>query len=49
VNYPCSLALTPVAAALAAGNRVMPKPSEFTPASSALRARLVEQTFPAEQ
>jgi coniferyl-aldehyde dehydrogenase len=48
-NYPVSLALTPVAAALAAGNRVMLKPSEHTPASSALLARLVEQTFPAEQ
>ncbi|HEY4975046.1 MAG TPA: coniferyl aldehyde dehydrogenase, partial [Steroidobacteraceae bacterium] len=48
-NYPVSLALTPAAAALAAGNRVMLKPSEYTPATSALLARLVEQVFPADQ
>ena len=33
-NYPFSLALMPLATALAAGNRVMIKPSEFTPATS---------------
>jgi coniferyl-aldehyde dehydrogenase len=48
-NYPVGLALAPVAAALAAGNRVMLKPSEYTPATSALLARLLGQTFPAEQ
>lgn len=48
-NYPCQLALVPAAAALAAGNRVMIKPSELTPAFSALLARLVAQYFsPAE-
>src|SRR5262245_51992925 len=34
-NYPLSLALMPLATALAAGNRAMIKPSELTPASSA--------------
>jgi coniferyl-aldehyde dehydrogenase len=48
-NYPVSLALGPVAAALAAGNRVMLKPSEYTPATSALLARLLGEIFPAEQ
>jgi coniferyl-aldehyde dehydrogenase len=48
-NYPVSLALAPAAAALAAGNRVMLKPSEYTPATSALLAQLVGEAFPAEQ
>ena len=48
-NYPCQLALVPVAAALAAGNRVMVKPSELTPAFSRLLAQLAAQYFsPAE-
>ena len=38
-NYPVQLALAPAIAALAAGNRVMLKPSEVTPATSALLAR----------
>lgn len=33
-NYPLNLALSPASAALAAGNRVMIKPSELTPATS---------------
>ena len=44
-NYPFQLAVLPVVAALAAGNRVLLKPSEFTPQTSALLARLVSQTF----
>jgi coniferyl-aldehyde dehydrogenase len=44
-NYPWHLALVPAAAALAAGNRVMLKPSEHTPAISALLARLVKAQF----
>jgi coniferyl-aldehyde dehydrogenase len=44
-NYPVQLALTPVVAALAAGNRVMLKPSELMPATSALLAELVEARF----
>ncbi len=44
-NYPISLALTPLATALAAGNRVMLKPSELTPSTSALLAELLAETF----
>jgi coniferyl-aldehyde dehydrogenase len=44
-NYPVQLALAPVVAALAAGNRVMLKPSELTPATSALLERLVTERF----
>jgi len=42
-NYPFRLALGPAAAALAAGNRVLLKPSEFAPRSSALIAELVRE------
>lgn len=48
-NYPLSLALLPLATALAAGNRVMIKPSEFTPASSELLLRLLHAAFEPEQ
>lgn len=48
-NYPLSLALTPLATALAAGNRVMIKPSEFTPRASALLAEMLSEIFPPEQ
>ncbi|MDK9697606.1 MAG: coniferyl aldehyde dehydrogenase [Siculibacillus sp.] len=44
-NYPLQLTLAPVAAALAAGNRVMVKPSELTPRFSALLAELVSRRF----
>jgi len=44
-NYPFQLALAPAAAALAAGNRVLIKPSEYTPASSALLKRLCADVF----
>jgi coniferyl-aldehyde dehydrogenase len=40
-NYPLQLALAPVIDALAAGNRVMVKPSELTPAFSGLLRQLV--------
>lgn len=48
-NYPMYLALTPVAQALAAGNRVMLKPSELTPRFSALLERVVPQHFSSEE
>ncbi|HEY1858450.1 coniferyl aldehyde dehydrogenase [Acidocella sp.] len=44
-NYPLLLALSPLADALAAGNRAMLKPSELTPAFADLLARLIEQHF----
>jgi aldehyde dehydrogenase (NAD+) len=40
-NYPVQLLLAPVAAALAAGNCVVLKPSELAPATSAALARLI--------
>jgi len=44
-NYPVQLALAPAISALAAGNRVMLKPSELTPHTSAQLAALVSQFF----
>jgi len=44
-NYPVQLALAPAVAAIAAGNRVMLKPSELTPATSSLLAELVSGSF----
>ena len=48
-NYPLFLAFPPMAAAMAAGNRVMLKPSEFNPATSALIESLLADRFPVEQ
>lgn len=48
-NYPVQLALGPAMIALAAGNRVMLKPSELTPNTSALMAQLVHQRFSADE
>ncbi|MFD1602466.1 aldehyde dehydrogenase [Flavobacterium artemisiae] len=44
-NYPFQLALCPLIAAVAAGNRVTLKPSELTPHTSAIIAKIVEKTF----
>ena len=44
-NYPVQLALGPAISALAAGNRVIIKPSEFTPQTAQCLAQLVEQYF----
>ncbi len=44
-NYPYQLALAPLAYALAAGNRVLVKPSELTPATSALIHRILRESF----
>jgi coniferyl-aldehyde dehydrogenase len=44
-NYPVQLALVPAVGALAAGNRVMLKPSELTPNTSALLRDLVARGF----
>lgn len=45
-NYPLYLAVGPLVCALAAGNRVMIKLSEYTPRFATLFAELVAQTFP---
>ncbi|MGC4053094.1 MAG: aldehyde dehydrogenase family protein [Paludibaculum sp.] len=47
-NYPYQLALCPVVAAMAAGCTIVLKPSELTPQSSGLLARLIRETFPSE-
>ena len=47
-NYPLLLALSPLAAALAAGNRVLIKMSEFTPRTGELLAELVAKSFAEE-
>lgn len=44
-NYPFQLAIAPATAALAAGNRVLLKPSELTPKFSALLDQLVGKHF----
>jgi acyl-CoA reductase-like NAD-dependent aldehyde dehydrogenase len=48
-NYPVQLALAPLIGALAAGNRVIIKPSELVPETSALLRDLVSETFPEDQ
>ncbi|MCQ1766947.1 coniferyl aldehyde dehydrogenase [Neorhizobium galegae] len=48
-NYPVTLALMPVATAIAAGNRVLLKPSELTPSTSALLAEILGDIFPKDQ
>lgn len=48
-NYPLQLALLPLATAIAAGNRALIKPSEYTPATSSLLERMLSQEFAQEQ
>ncbi len=48
-NFPVNLAFVPLADALAAGNRVMIKPSEYTPHTSELMAELVARYFKPEE
>jgi coniferyl-aldehyde dehydrogenase len=45
-NYPFNLAIVPLIAALAAGNRVMLKPSELTPRTSDFLAEFLAGLFP---
>ncbi len=44
-NFPVSMVFAPMAGALAAGNRVMIKPSEFTPATSEVLAELIKDAY----
>lgn len=48
-NFPVQLTFGPLADVLAAGNRVMIKPSEFTPATSDLMARMIREAFSEEE
>jgi aldehyde dehydrogenase (NAD+) len=45
-NFPFQLALGPLVSCLAAGNAAIVKPSEMTPATSSLVARIIAETFP---
>jgi len=44
-NFPVSMVFAPMSGALAAGNRVLVKPSEFTPATSEVLKALVEDVY----
>lgn len=46
-NYPFSLLINPLVAAIAAGNCVMARPSEKTPATAAILKAIVDEVFPA--
>ena len=48
-NYPFYLALDPLASAIAAGNAVVIKPAEQTPATSALLQRMAQELFRADE
>jgi coniferyl-aldehyde dehydrogenase len=48
-NYPINLSLMPVVTAIAAGNRVMLKPSKFTPATNAVIDGMFSEIFSKEQ
>ncbi|QLC21839.1 coniferyl aldehyde dehydrogenase [Parasphingopyxis sp. CP4] len=48
-NFPVQLTFSPLADALAAGNRVMIKMSEFTPVTSALVEKLIGESFSPEE
>ena len=48
-NYPFYLALDPLASAIAAGNAVVIKPAEQTPATSALLRQMAEELFRPEE
>ena len=48
-NFPLYLALGPLIAALAAGNRAMIKMSEFTPRTTGLLAKILGEIFPEDE
>lgn len=45
-NYPVQLSLAPLVGAIAAGNCVILKPSEYAPHSSAVMKKIIEEAFP---
>ena len=48
-NYPVNLALVPLVSALAAGNRVLLKPSEHTPRTATLLREFLASLFPEDR
>jgi len=47
-NYPLQLLFTPLLGAIAAGNCVVLKPSEFAPATALVMQKMIESVFPKE-
>jgi aldehyde dehydrogenase (NAD+) len=47
-NYPFQLLINPLIGAIAAGNCVVLKPSEYAPATEALMRSIIEEVFPPE-
>jgi aldehyde dehydrogenase (NAD+) len=47
-NYPLQLLLIPLVGAIAAGNCVVLKPSEFAPETARVMKKIIEDTFPKE-
>ena len=47
-NYPLQLLFSPLIGAIAAGNCVVLKPSEFAPATAAIMKKIIEETFAKE-
>ena len=47
-NYPLQLLFTPLIGAMAAGNCIVLKPSEFAPATSAVMKKIIEEIFSKE-
>jgi aldehyde dehydrogenase (NAD+) len=47
-NYPLQLLFTPLIGAMAAGNAVVLKPSEFAPATATVMKKIIEENFPKE-
>ena len=47
-NYPLQLLFNPLIGAIAAGNCVVLKPSEFAPATAAIMKKIIEETFAKE-
>ena len=45
-NYPLQLLFNPLIGAIAAGNCVVLKPSEFAPATATVMKKIIEETFP---
>ncbi|HEY5357577.1 MAG TPA: aldehyde dehydrogenase family protein [Streptosporangiaceae bacterium] len=48
-NFPFDLSVGPLVEMLAAGNRVIIKPSDYTPACAELLRQMISQTFPADR
>lgn len=47
-NYPFQLLINPLIGAIAAGNCIVLKPSEFAPATDAVMKKIIEDVFPKE-